>query len=150
MQITETGYYETRDSGLAYVAGILPKKMGIYSAVGVLEWDGSWVESETWMLDGSTFEKESRDNDLIRYIGKELPEDNPNPERVELSKLWIVWGECHRPNQVKFIEKGTAFYNSLEAAKEHMRHFPYTETFTVLAITPADATGFFIGEGLND
>ncbi len=99
MKITETGYYETRDGGLAYVVGFIPHHMSHspYLVMGVT--DGQF---KRWSLAGEFTVGIEALVDLIRYIGKELPtfwkctasnsegsgfvftnEEKPQPERVE-------------------------------------------------------------------
>lgn len=180
MQITETGYYETRDGGLAYVAGIYPLYMDIrYPVVGSRkDKDGEW-ECDVWSLKGgtSTFNEQHK-NDLVRYIGKELPEatqtvydldirkptgtnkytanfdprvpshldlvdwEESQPERVELSKLWVGW--------VQFLD-GHAYdkMDGVYTDKETLINWAERCDQKLVAITPADADGFFPGEGLE-
>lgn len=144
MQITETGYYETRDGGLAYVAGILPKNIADGLPIcGVVKGnDGTWNE-ESWTIYGLCLQDEESDTDLIRYIGKELPEEKPRPERVELSKLWICW-EQWAENWIISDPK----WASLKAAQDYARGYNTANYGRIKAITTADATSFVIGENL--
>lgn len=236
MQVTETGYYETRDGGLAYVAGIcspdiLEGEFKEFRVFGALV--PSTEEREHgahWKINGARGFAGDWGDDLIRYIGKELPEVNtpelenplyncsiyeadlstrtinslingfdywdnklsltfrvlsekfssneeflkyirrlpgigrktinelaeflaiknlnfgnkntanrkPQPERVELKDLWVGWYKvgdhsfCHTP----FCSEQSAIYS-------HVRGYD------IVAITPADATSFVIGEGLE-
>ncbi len=142
MQVTETGYYETRDGGLAYVCGFAHESIRPhYPAVGYYKSEEGW-EYTTWNLEGLQLDPWNPSNlDLIRYIGKELPikEEKPQPECVELSKLWVGWimeDGCY--------VKSRLFYPTKEAVLKD-----FDGTFEVIAITPADAQEFFVGEGLE-
>ncbi len=141
MQITETGYYETRDGGLAYVIGIMPQSFNFdYPAMGVMNQDGdAWGDTITWKISGHEHGTYcNRKNDLIRYIGKELPEEKPQPERVELSKLWVIWER----NYGGTLWRWSNYFETIEKAQEASRGQE------IVAITPADATSFTIGENL--
>lgn len=148
MQITETGYYETREGGLAYVAGFAPESIRPhYPAIGLYKTKERW-EYDTWNLEGLKLDPWNPSNtDLIRYIGKELPEEKPQPERVELSKLWAIWWKPNDRLCPYSFWKGDVLFDTKEKAIEYS---PSTLlSYQKIAITPADATGFFPGEGLE-
>lgn len=102
MQITETGYYETRDGGLAYAS---PPPIHVKNCTTIVGW-------------------------IILEDGE---------ERVELSKLWVGWYE---------YDGALNRTNAYRQKRDLMRHFN-TLSVKLLAITPADATSFVIGEGLE-
>lgn len=222
MQITETGYYETRDGGLAWVYPRTPFTIAEHNNPidGYARYGDQW-EFKTWLENGKESKDQTNDKDLIRYIGKELPEEKPEekepddywynmsndlfkennklytliatqmlgwseypvkynrsqkvfapsqeiadtlelgrnlfkfvseeidrriaekekpqPERVELSKLWVGWYE---------YDGALNRTNAYRQKRDLMRHFN-TLSVKLLAITPADATSFVIGEGLE-
>lgn len=160
MQITETGYYETRDGGLAWVYPRTPFTIAEHNNPidGYVRHGDQW-EFKTWLENGQESNDQTNDKDLIRYIGKELPEEKPQPhftvpvletktafykadkpERVELSKLWVGWFESDKGG----IYRGASFPDKITARTE-----ADNVTFKTLAITPADAVSFTIGEGLE-
>lgn len=147
MNITETGYYETRMGDVAYVVGFLPTEIADGLPIcGVFKGnEGTWHE-ESWTTCGLSLLDEEGETDLIRYIGKELPEEKPQPERVELSKLWVIWWKPNDRLCPYSFWKGDVLFDTKEKAKEY---FPDTLlSYQKIAITPADATGFTIGENL--
>lgn len=139
MQVTKTGYYETRDGGLAWIYPRTPFKAKGHEPIdGYVKYGDEW-EFCSWFEYGRHSVGMESDLDLIRYIGKELPEEKPQPQRVELSKLWVGW----------IIKDGgyvrsRLFYPTKEAVKKDC-----DGTFEIIAITPADATGFTPGENLD-
>lgn len=72
-------------------------------------------------------------------------EEKPQPERVELSKLWVGWWK----DIEGIIRVGDMKYPSLERAQKQLRSPVSMEGWKAVAITTADATSFVIGEGLE-
>jgi len=130
--ITELGYYKRRDGHRFCVASVSrPCKEG-YTILGYLD-NGSVA----------VLKDSGRFNSSPNVTGADIvavwEEPKPEPKKYDLSQMWKVW----RGNSKGVYSDGNFFYSRVTA------QYAAEALTEVLAITRADATSFYEGEGLE-
>lgn len=171
--IVRDGEYETRGGRKAVVLGFIPENNDDLCPPPIVGYirDGEEVHSVVkWFKsghqspqfnDGADYPENTRE-DLMRYyeslekpkkrtlpssykrmvdLYKKSQEPSPEAKVYKLSEMWKVWFIPHmRPAKICQAE----YYKTKEEALVE------TKEYNRLAITPADATEFFEGQGLEE
>lgn len=93
------------------------------------------------------WEHGQKEDDIIAYrIVKEEPKKEPEGKRHRLSEMWKVW---YRPDRKGRAREDELDSQILTGSLENAKHWIGFNEIKVIAITPADATSFYAGEGLE-
>lgn len=148
-EIEVGGEYETRGKTKAKVLGFTPDGFIIgweYIDEEVTGGEGSYDEC-MWKNGGIEHAFHTQ-HDLMRPWKEKKEKEEPK-KTYKLSEMWKVW---HFPicGDLNFIPVRSDDFRNKEEAEHFASHWSEKRDGIVLAITRADATEFYEGEGLSD